>query len=60
MREVREIISGMLFHWSMFALLLTPSDEDADFSRAPRAFELYPPLDAHVDLTPTSFRADFH
>lgn len=31
-----------------------------NFSRAPRAFELYPPLDAHVDLTPTSFRADFH
>lgn len=31
-----------------------------NFSRTPRAFELYPPLDAHVDLTPTSFRADFH
>lgn len=28
-----------------------------NFSRAPRAFELYPPLEAHVALTPTSFRA---
>tara|TARA_R110002073_G_scaffold5409_1_gene33305 strand:+ start:10318 stop:11172 length:855 start_codon:yes stop_codon:yes gene_type:complete len=30
-----------------------------DFSRPPRAFELCPPLDAHVSLTPTSFRASF-
>jgi hypothetical protein len=30
-----------------------------DFARAPRAFELLPPLDAHVSLTATSFRADF-
>ena len=26
-----------------------------DFARTPRAFELRPPLEAHVDLTPTSF-----
>jgi len=31
-----------------------------DFSRKPRAFELHPPLESHVSLTPTSFRADFH
>ncbi len=31
-----------------------------DFARKPRAFELRPPLDAHVALTPTSFQASFH
>ena len=31
-----------------------------NFSRKPKAFELYPPLDAHVSLTPTSFQASFH
>ena len=30
-----------------------------NFAREPRAFELRPPLDAHVALTPTSFRASF-
>lgn len=30
-----------------------------NFSRAPKAFELYPPLDAHVTLTATSFVAGF-
>ncbi|MGE3306204.1 MAG: DUF3883 domain-containing protein [Rhizobiaceae bacterium] len=30
-----------------------------NFSRAPRAFELYPPLDRHVALTAINFRADF-
>lgn len=30
-----------------------------NFSREPRAFELYPPLDAHVTLTATTFTADF-
>ena len=30
-----------------------------DFSRNPRAFEIRPPLDAHVTLTPTSFQASF-
>lgn len=28
-----------------------------NFSREPKAFELYPPLDTHVALTPTSFLA---
>jgi len=31
-----------------------------DFNREPRAFEIVPPLDAHVSLTPTSFQASFH
>lgn len=31
-----------------------------DFSRAPKAFELRPPLDAHVSLTATTFMASFH
>ncbi len=31
-----------------------------NFAREPRAFELYPPLDAHVTLTATAFVADFH
>lgn len=30
------------------------------FSREPKAFELHPPLDAHVSLTATSFQASFH
>ena len=28
-----------------------------NFAREPRAFEIRPPLDAHVSLTPTSFLA---
>jgi len=31
-----------------------------NFSRAPRAFELHPPLSNHVALMPTSFQASFH
>lgn len=30
-----------------------------DFARGARAFELRPPLDAHVALTPTNFLASF-
>ena len=30
-----------------------------NFSRDPKAFELRPPLEAHVSLTPTSFQANF-
>ncbi|MFW8634485.1 DUF3883 domain-containing protein [Cribrihabitans pelagius] len=30
-----------------------------NFSRAPKAFELHPPLDAHVPLTAASFQASF-
>ena len=31
-----------------------------NFSRDPRAFELYPPLDAHVSLTAMTFQASFN
>lgn len=31
-----------------------------NFSREPQAFELHPPLDAHVSLTATTFQASFH
>lgn len=31
-----------------------------NFSRAPKAFELRPPLDSHVSLTATDFQASFH
>ncbi|MEM8841082.1 MAG: DUF3883 domain-containing protein [Pseudomonadota bacterium] len=31
-----------------------------NFAREPKAFELHPPLDAHVSLTATSFQASFH
>jgi len=31
-----------------------------NFAREPRAFELHPPLDAHVSLMPTSFQASFN
>lgn len=31
-----------------------------NFSRQPKAFELHPPLDAHVSLTATTFQASFH
>lgn len=30
-----------------------------NFSRGPKAFELHPPLDAHLSLTATSFQASF-
>ena len=31
-----------------------------NFSREPKAFDLHPPLDAHVSLTATAFQASFH
>lgn len=31
-----------------------------NFGRDPKAFELHPPLDAHVSLTATMFEASFH
>jgi hypothetical protein len=38
--------------WSLFRLW--------NFAREPRAFELHPPLEAHVTLTATTFQASFH
>jgi hypothetical protein len=37
--------------WCLFRLY--------DFARTPRAFEIRPPLERHVELTPTTFRAAF-
>ena len=31
-----------------------------NFSREPKAFELYPPLDVHVSLTAMTFQASFN
>jgi hypothetical protein len=39
-------------HWCLFRLY--------NFAREPRAFELFPPLRRHVELTATSFRATPH
>lgn len=39
-------------HWLIFRLW--------NFAREPKAFEMRPPLDAHVSLTPTTFQASFH
>ena len=38
--------------WRLFRL--------CNFSREQKAFELHPPLDAHVSLTATTFQASFH
>ena len=38
--------------WTLFRLW--------NFSREPRAFELHPPLEAHAELTATTFQASFH
>jgi hypothetical protein len=40
------------WEWRLFRLW--------NFSREPKAFELHPPLDAHVSLTATTFQASFH
>ena len=37
--------------WCLFRLY--------EFAREPRAFEIRPPLECHVELTPTSFQASF-
>ena len=47
-RTVAEVRRG---EWCLFRLW--------NFSREPKAFELRPPLDAHVSLTATSYRASF-
>jgi hypothetical protein len=31
-----------------------------NFAREPKAFELHPPLEAHLSLTATTFQASFH
>jgi len=46
-----EVAEERRSEWCLFRLW--------NFAREPRAFELYPPLDAHVSLTATTFRASF-
>ncbi|MGX9857362.1 DUF3883 domain-containing protein (plasmid) [Limimaricola variabilis] len=50
-RNELEVANERRDDWHLFRLY--------DFARAPKAFELRPPLDAHVSLTATSFRASF-
>jgi len=50
-RNELEIANERRDDWHLFRLY--------EFARAPKAFELRPPLDAHVSLTATSFRASF-
>ena len=46
-----EVAEANRSKWRLFRLW--------NFSRQPKAFELRPPLEVHVDLIPTSFRASF-
>jgi hypothetical protein len=50
-RNELEVADGRRDAWHLVRLW--------NFGRDPRAFELRPPLDAHVALTPTSFMASF-
>lgn len=50
-RNELEVANERRDDWHLFRLY--------EFARAPKAFELRPPLDAHVSLTATSFRASF-
>ncbi len=51
-RNELEVAAGNRNSWVLFRLW--------NFARDARAFELRPPLDAHVALTPTTFQASFH
>lgn len=55
------------FHVSRNELAVADQQRDAwvlfrvwNFARQPSAFEIRPPLQRHVELTPTSFKASFH
>ncbi len=50
-RNELEVAEERRDDWYLFRLY--------NFARVPKAFELRPPLDAHVSLTATSFQADF-
>ena len=50
-RNEMEVAAERRDHWCLFRLY--------EVARAPNAFELRPPLDAHVTLTTTSFQASF-
>ncbi|WP_419914309.1 DUF3883 domain-containing protein [Hoeflea sp.] len=51
-RNELEVASARREDWYLFRLY--------EFARSPKAFELRPPLEAHVELTATSFQADFN
>ena len=51
-RNELEVANERRESWHLFRLY--------DFARAPKAFELRPPIDAHIELTATSFQASFH
>ena len=51
-RNELEVAEERRAEWVLFRLW--------NFSREPRAFELYPPLDAHVSLTAMTFQASFN
>lgn len=50
-RNELEVANERRDNWHLFRLY--------EFARAPKAFKLRPPLDAHVSLTATSFQASF-
>ena len=50
-RNELEVANARRDDWYLFRLY--------DFARAPKAFEIRPPLEAHVALTATSFQASF-
>lgn len=50
-RNELEVAAARRDDWYLFRLY--------EFAQRPRAFELRPPLEAHVALTPTSFQASF-
>jgi hypothetical protein len=51
-RNELEVAETEREHWRLVRLW--------NFSRDPKAFEIQPPLDAHVSLSPETFRASFH
>jgi hypothetical protein len=51
-RNELEVAEARRTEWCLFRLW--------NFSRDPQAFELYPPLDAHVSLTAMTFQASFN
>jgi hypothetical protein len=51
-RNELEVSEGHRDTWCLFRV--------HDFARQPRAFELHPPLEAHVSLVAESYRAQFH
>lgn len=51
-RNELEVTEERRSEWCLFRLY--------DFSQSPKAFELRPPLDAHVSLTAMTYQAGFH